>query len=120
LNTRTHSQLYIKPLRKTYRNPLAVRQIRGAELGKLITVRGITTRVSDVKPHVLVNGYSCEACGEETFQVINSRSFLPLQECPTATCRQDRVSGSLIMQTRASKFVPFQEVKIQEMVRAHR
>lgn len=73
--------------------------------------------MSDVKPHVLVNGYSCEACGEETFQVINSRTFLPLDECPTQTCRQDRVSGSLIMQTRASKFVPFQELKIQEMVR---
>ncbi|CDZ97334.1 mcm-domain-containing protein [Phaffia rhodozyma] len=108
-------QLYIKPLSKTYRNPQAVREVKGAQLGKLITVRGITTRVSDVKPHVLVNAYSCESCGEESFQEINTRTFNPLQECPTDTCRSDRVVGSLMMQTRASKFVPFQEVKIQEM-----
>lgn len=111
------SNLYLKPLSQTTSEPQAVRQIRGAQLGKLITVRGITTRVSDVKPHILVNAYSCEACGEESFQEITSRTFLPLGECPTDNCRRDRVQGSLVMQTRASKFVPFQEVKIQEMVR---
>jgi DNA replication licensing factor MCM7 len=111
------SNLYIKPLTSTTQNPLAVRNIKGGHLGSLITVRGITTRVSDVKPHVLVNAYSCESCGEESFQEILSRTFLPLMECPTDACRQDRVLGSLTMQTRASKFVPFQEVKIQEMVR---
>src|SRR5215470_13708917 len=34
---------------------LAVRQVRGSHLGHLITVRGITTRVSDVKPSIKVN-----------------------------------------------------------------
>lgn len=28
----------------------------------------------------------------------------------------DNVKGTLVMQTRASKFVPFQEMKIQEVV----
>ncbi|EDN97897.1 conserved hypothetical protein [Sclerotinia sclerotiorum 1980 UF-70] len=42
---------------------LAVRQVRGEHLGCLITVRGITTRVSDVKPTVEVNAYTCDRCG---------------------------------------------------------
>lgn len=112
----SHSNLYIKPLTQRALEPLAVRDIRGAQLGHLITVRGITTRVSDVKPHIQVNAYSCESCGEESFQEILSRSFLPLAECPTADCRINGVRGSLQMQTRASKFLPFQEMKIQEMV----
>lgn len=111
-----HSHLYIKPYSTILHAPQAVREIKGAQLGKLITVRGITTRVSDVKPHVLVNAYSCDSCGEETFQEITSRTFLPLSDCPTAACLIDRVKGTLVMQTRASKFVPFQEMKIQEMV----
>ena len=111
-----YSHLYIKPYSTILQAPQAVREIKGAQLGKLITVRGITTRVSDVKPHVLVNAYSCDSCGEETFQEITSRTFLPLSDCPTAACLIDRVKGTLVMQTRASKFVPFQEMKIQEMV----
>jgi DNA replication licensing factor MCM7 len=39
---------------------LAVRNVKGEHLGHLITVRGITTRVSDVKPAVLVNAYTCD------------------------------------------------------------
>ena len=45
---------------------MAVRDVKGAYLGKLITVRGIVTRVSEVKPLLLVNAYTCDACGSET------------------------------------------------------
>ncbi|KAH0393076.1 MCM-domain-containing protein, partial [Aureobasidium melanogenum] len=44
---------------------MAVRQVRGEHLGHLITVRGIAIRVSDVKPAVQVNAYSCDRCGQE-------------------------------------------------------
>lgn len=63
--------LYFKPLtnRSTRKlKPLSVREIKGNYLGKLITVRGIITRVSDVKPSVLVNAYTCDQCGHEVFQ----------------------------------------------------
>jgi DNA replication licensing factor MCM7 len=54
---------------------LAVRQVRGEHLGHLITVRGITTRVSDVKPTVEVNAYTCDRCGCEIFQPVGSKTF---------------------------------------------
>jgi len=93
----------------------AVRQLRGEHLGSLITVRGITTRVSDVKPAVQINAYTCDRCGSEVFQPITTKQFLPMTECPSEECKKNRSKGSLFLSTRASKFLPFQEVKIQEL-----
>ncbi|TGZ83115.1 putative DNA replication licensing factor Mcm7 [Ascodesmis nigricans] len=110
-------QVYFKP-----RDPsadggksLAVRQVRGEHLGHLITVRGIATRVSDVKPAVLVNAYTCDRCGSEIFQEIKTKTFSPLVECPSEECQKNQAKGQLFMSTRASKFLPFQEVKVQEL-----
>ncbi|EON65008.1 minichromosome maintenance protein 7 (cell division control protein 47) [Coniosporium apollinis CBS 100218] len=94
---------------------LAVRQVRGEHLGHLITVRGITTRVSDVKPSVQVNAYSCDRCGCEIFQPVTTKQFTPMVECPSPDCVRNNAKGQLFLSTRASKFLPFQEVKIQEM-----
>lgn len=94
---------------------LAVRNVRGEHLGKLITVRGITTRVTDVKPSILINAYTCDRCGSEIFQPVTSKQFTPLTECPAKECTDNNVKGQLYLSTRASKFTPFQEIKIQEM-----
>jgi len=105
--------LYLRPMAS---DPvLAVREVRGAHMGKLITVRGIVTRVSEVKPKLLVNAFSCDACDSEVFQDVEERSFMPLTDCPSEDCQRDGSRGKLHMQTRACKFSPFQEVKIQEM-----
>ncbi|GMK55623.1 hypothetical protein CspeluHIS016_0206790 [Cutaneotrichosporon spelunceum] len=94
---------------------LAVRAVRAQHLGHLITVRGIVTRVSEVKPLLLVNAYTCDSCGDEIFQEVGSKSFTPLVVCPSQTCQTNQTNGNLHMQTRASRFQAFQEVKIQEM-----
>ena len=94
---------------------MAVRNVRGEHLGRLITVRGIATRVSDVKPAVIVNAYTCDRCGSEVFQPVTSRTFSPMTECTSDECKQNNSKGQLFLSTRASKFVPFQEIKIQEM-----
>lgn len=111
-------QVYFKPLTPTGdqgSKAMAVRNVRGAHLGHLITVRGIATRVSDVKPTVLVNAYTCDRCGSEIFQEIKTKSFAPLVDCPSQECKNNDARGQLFMSTRASKFLPFQEIRIQEM-----
>ncbi|CAD6921573.1 unnamed protein product [Tilletia controversa] len=107
--------LYIKPNTTKADAPLAVRTVRGGHLGKLITVRGIVTRVSEVKPFLLVDAYACDSCGAEIFQEVTSRSYMPLTQCSSLRCKTNQTKGQLFSQTRASKFVPFQEVKVQEM-----
>lgn len=96
---------------------MAVREVKGVHLGRLITVRGIVTRVSEVKPLLLVNAYTCDVCGSETFQEVSSKQFTPIQDCQNQDeCKKNNMHGTLHMQTRACRFSPFQEVKIQEMV----
>ncbi|ODV82318.1 DNA helicase and DNA replication licensing factor [Suhomyces tanzawaensis NRRL Y-17324] len=106
--------LYFKPFESDIKT-LSVREIKGSHVGSYITVRGIVTRVSDVKPSVVVNAYTCDKCGYELFQEVNSKVFTPLSECTAPACKADNNKGQLFMSTRASKFSSFQEVRIQEM-----
>lgn len=95
---------------------MSVREIKAEHIGKLVTVRGIVTRCTEVKPMMAVATYTCDRCGAETYQPVNSMSFLPLSDCPSEDCRVNKAGGRLYLQTRGSKFVKFQEVKIQEHV----
>ncbi|KAG9249899.1 DNA replication licensing factor mcm7 [Emericellopsis atlantica] len=115
--TRRYTLLF-KPRSGTLDQPkkaLAVRDVRGEHLGHLITMRCIATRVSDVKPIVQVNAYSCDRCGCEIFQPITDRQFGPLTACPSQSCVENQARGQLTHSVRASKYLPFQEVKVQEM-----
>ncbi|KAH7272403.1 hypothetical protein MRS44_002911 [Fusarium solani] len=110
--------LVFKPRSGTSSKPakaLAVRQVRGEHLGHLITIRAIATRVSDVKPIVQVSAYTCDRCGCEIFQPITDKQYGPLTMCPSEDCKQNQSKGQLNPSSRASKFLPFQEVKVQEM-----
>lgn len=45
---------------------------------------------------------------------------MPILDCENIDeCRKNGIRGTLHMQTRACRFSPFQEVKIQEMVTRH-
>lgn len=106
--------LYFDPLSSASKS-LLVREMKGSHVGHYITVKGIITRVSDVKPLVIVNAYTCDKCGYELFQEVNSKQFTPLSECTSPECKTDNNKGQLFMSTRASKFSSFQEVKLQEL-----
>jgi len=91
-------------------------KVRAHNIGGLVKVKGIVTRVTEVKPLVLVVTYTCSNCSYEVYQEVNSRSFTPLTTCPSAECKARNVPGKLYQQTRGSKFISFQEVRLQEMV----
>ncbi|TFK76260.1 MCM-domain-containing protein [Pluteus cervinus] len=106
--------LYFQPLQSDV--AMAVREVHGPHLGRLITVRGIVTRVSEVKPLLLVSAYTCDVCGSESFEDISNKTFTPISDCQNENeCQKNGIRGSLHMQTRACRFSPFQEVKLQEM-----
>jgi hypothetical protein len=48
---------------------IPLREIRAKHIGKLVKVRGIVTRITEVKPHVIIAAYTCDGCGCEIFQV---------------------------------------------------
>lgn len=48
-----------------------MRDVKASNIGQLVTVRGIVTRASDVKPCMQVAVYACDVCGFEVYQLIN-------------------------------------------------
>ncbi|XP_049822824.1 DNA replication licensing factor Mcm7 [Aethina tumida] len=105
-------EIYFKDMSTSKTVP--IREVKAEHIGKLVTVRGIVTRSTEVKPMMSVATYTCDQCGAETYQPINSLSFMPIVTCPSDDCRVNKSGGRLYLQTRGSKFVKFQEVKIQE------
>lgn len=95
----------------------ALRNVRSKMMGHLVTIRGMIVRASDVKPFCSVATYSCDACGVEIYQVVhNKREFMPANLCPSQQCRQNKQkSETLHLQTRGSKMIKFQELKLQEL-----
>ncbi|GIZ04241.1 DNA replication licensing factor MCM7, partial [Caerostris extrusa] len=47
--------------------------------------------------------------------LVNSLSFMPLINCESETCRLRKSGGRLYLLTCGSKFIKFQEIKIQEL-----
>jgi len=94
-----------------------LRHVRSRSIGHLVTIRGMIVRASDVKPCCVVATYSCELCGSEIYQVVQSkREFMPQRNCPSEACIKNNARAeSLHLQTRGSKFVKFQELKLQEL-----
>lgn len=94
--------------------PQPIRTVKASHIGKLVQVRGIVTRCTEVKPMLQVATYTCDQCGAETYQPIHSSSFMPQLMCPGADCNVNKSGGRLFLQTRGSKFIKFQELKVQE------
>jgi len=80
-------------------------------------MKGIVTRTSEVKPQVTIATYTCDECGCENYQEVKAAQFMPLQRCSSATCMKNNSAGKLFLQTRGSKFIKFQELRVQELVR---
>lgn len=95
---------------------VSLRHVRSKSMGRLVTITGMVVRATDVKPFCHVATYTCDTCGVEVYQPLNNqREFMPQRFCP-ATCAQNGNSNpSLQLQTRGSKFVKFQELKVQEL-----
>ncbi|KAG3005848.1 hypothetical protein JG687_00013967 [Phytophthora cactorum] len=92
-----------------------IRDVKAAKVGALVRIKGMVTRVSTVKPLLTVATYTCEACAYEVYQEVKARQFNPLTQCPSERCETNKTQGRLIMQTKASKFDKYQEVKFQEL-----
>ncbi|KAI4326439.1 hypothetical protein MLD38_031754 [Melastoma candidum] len=106
-------EVYIRASSKG--QPFTIREVKASHIGQLVRISGIVTRCSDVKPLMQVAVYTCEECGFEIYQEVTARAFLPLFQCPSKRCEINKTKGNLILQLRASKFLKFQEAKIQEL-----
>jgi len=94
----------------------ALRDLKAADIGHLVRVRGIVIRVSDVKPLAEVMTYTCEDCGNDMhYDMSQMTDFLPPSKCTSECCSTKSSASRLFHQSRASKFIKYQELRMQEL-----
>lgn len=64
------SEVYFKA--PTTQKPQPIRTVKASHIGKLVQVRGIVTRCTEVKPMLQVATYTCDQCGAETYQPVSN------------------------------------------------
>ena len=96
-------------LRNVTTGKVKLRMIRANHIGKLIMVDGIITRVSEVKPQLLVATFEC-SCGEKAFVEQFEGRFTPPVSCKA--CKRE---GPFNLIVEESKFIDWQKIRIQEM-----
>lgn len=91
-----------------------MRDVKSKDIGAIVKVSGVITRVTDVQPSIKVVAYICTSCGAETYQTVTDRVFTPLVQCTAPRCTKNENKGKLFMQIRGSRFFRYQELKLQE------
>jgi DNA replicative helicase MCM subunit Mcm2 (Cdc46/Mcm family) len=114
---------------------VSLRHVRSRNMGRLVTITGMVVKSSEVKPMLQVAAYTCDVCGSEIYRdTHNQRDFMPERICPICALGMDhqnnnnnnnnhnfrrtttrRNMGILQLETRGSKFIKFQELKLQEL-----
>jgi len=88
-----------------------VKEIRSDQIGKLLGVEGIVTRVSEVKPRINLAIFQCRRCGEE-IEVLQSGEVMKVPGvCPNPSCGR---SGPFDLLEEKSEFEDWQRIRIQD------
>merc|ERR1719428_584174 len=74
---------------------MKLREISSSYVGSLVKLDCLVVRVSQVKPKVEVVTYTCDICGAEIFQSVESENYNPPKECPSQRCQDNKTSGKL-------------------------
>ena len=49
---------------------IPIREVRAEHIGKLVTIKGVVMRCTEVKPMMAVATYCCDMCGTETYKCV--------------------------------------------------
>ncbi|KAK3432496.1 hypothetical protein EUGRSUZ_D00002 [Eucalyptus grandis] len=88
-----------------------LRELTTAEIGKLVSVTGVVTRTSEVRPELLQGTFKCLDCGGVIRNVEQQFKYTEPSICVDPTC-QNRMKWALLRQE--SKFADWQRVRMQE------
>ena len=88
-----------------------IRQLRTAQVGKLLSISGTVTRTSEVRPELYLATFICEGCHTVISNIEQTFRYTEPTQCPNLTC-MNRQGWRLDIQQ--STFVDWQKVRIQE------
>ncbi|XP_057510639.1 DNA replication licensing factor MCM6 isoform X2 [Actinidia eriantha] len=88
-----------------------LRDLATADIGKLVSVSGVVTRTSEVRPELLHGTFKCLECGNVIKNVEQQFKYTEPIICMNATCN-NKTKWALLRQE--SKFADWQRVRMQE------
>ncbi|KAG2398472.1 hypothetical protein LR48_Vigan468s005900 [Vigna angularis] len=88
-----------------------LRELGTSEIGRLVSVTGVVTRTSEVRPELLQGTFKCLECGGVIKNVEQQFKYTEPTICTNATC-SNRTRWVLLRQE--SKFADWQRVRMQE------
>jgi len=88
-----------------------IRDIRARDIGTLLMVEGVATRVTDVKPELSEAIYKCERCGEMMGVLQSGDKIRTPAICENRSCAS---RGPFTLVGEQSKFVDWQGMRVQE------
>ncbi|OAE31042.1 hypothetical protein AXG93_1502s1440 [Marchantia polymorpha subsp. ruderalis] len=88
-----------------------LRDLSTSEIGRLVSVSGVVTRTSEVRPELLFGSFKCLDCGTVVNVVEQQFKYTQPIICPNATC-SNAERWALLRQE--SKFGDWQRVRMQE------
>ncbi|GAB2234297.1 hypothetical protein Drorol1_Dr00003544 [Drosera rotundifolia] len=88
-----------------------LRELSTGELGRLVSVTGVVTRTSEVRPELLQGTFKCLDCGTVIKYVDQQFKYTEPTACVNAAC-MNRTKWALLRQE--SKFADWQRVRMQE------
>ncbi|QCE13236.1 DNA replication licensing factor MCM6 isoform X2 [Vigna unguiculata] len=88
-----------------------LRELGTSEIGRLVSVTGVVTRTSEVRPELLQGTFKCLECGGVIKNVEQQFKYTEPTICTNATCN-NRTRWVLLRQE--SKFADWQRVRMQE------
>jgi len=90
-----------------------IRDLRTDKLGRMVTMCGTVTRMSEVKPELLVGTFQCNECDREVSGVIQQFKVTMPTLCPSRNCG-NRVNWTLKPEARTTRWGDWQRVRLQE------
>ncbi|XP_071703381.1 DNA replication licensing factor MCM6 [Rutidosis leptorrhynchoides] len=88
-----------------------LRELSTSEIGRLVSVTGVVTRTSEVRPELLQGTFKCLECGTIVKNVEQQYKYTEPMICMSVTCS---TKGRWTLLRQESKFADWQRVRMQE------
>ncbi|GFQ07779.1 probable DNA helicase mcm8 [Phtheirospermum japonicum] len=93
---------------------IALKNLKAAYIGRLVSVRGTVTKVSTVRPLVIQMSFSCAKCGTTITCDFPDGKFSPPPKCEMQACKSRNFNP--IRST--ARPIDFQKIRIQELLKS--
>jgi len=91
-----------------------IRAIRSDDIGKLVSIEGLVTKATEVRPKIVEAAFECPFCHHIFSMVQTGSQFKEPYECPQEDGGCGRKAQRFLLRVDKSKFANAQKVRLQE------